>query len=89
MKKKYRSRARMHSRKYQKSLRRCILIPSRDEPEPALLEAEAEAEAEVDTSGDALNEPVGDEDVMGDNPVTSIAVVEVSSVLLKVTTLVE
>jgi hypothetical protein len=56
-----------------------------DEPEPALLEAEAG----VDAGGDALNEPVGDEDVMGDNPVTSIAVVEVSFVPLKVTTLVE
>jgi hypothetical protein len=58
-----------------------------DEPEPALLEAEAEAE--VDTGGDALNDVVGDEDVMRDGSVTSIAVVEVSFVPLKVTTLVE
>lgn len=49
--------------------------------EPALLEAE------VDAGGDVLNDLVG-EDIMEDNPVTSMAVVEVSFVL-KVTTLVE
>lgn len=69
----------MHSTKYQKSLRKCIVTLSMDEP--ALLEAE------VDAGGDALDDLLGD-DVMDDNPVTRMAVVEVSFVP-KVTTLVE